>query len=133
MIGEEFRATFLRRVEGNRHLPGRHPSTHPHRLRFLGELSSRCQKHQRQYAPVVESQIKRLVEEYLIAGAQISAERENREVDSNVEVGATMASWAICGACLDWSKTKTISDESFADLILPSILTTMNVSKAEVA
>lgn len=134
MIGEDFRVTFLRRMEG---VTGTCPGAVRQLILtvcdFLGDLSSRCQKHQRQFAPVVESQIKRLVREYLIAGARVSAERENRPVNPDVEIGATMASWAICGACLDWSKTKEISDESFADLILPSVLTTMNVSKAEAA
>lgn len=130
MIGEEFRATFLRRMEG---VSGTCPAAIRQLILtvcdFLGDLSSRCQKHQRQFAPVVESQIKRLVRDYLLEGAQISAKRENHAVSPDVEVGATMASWAICGACLDWSKTKKLSDEKFADLILPSILTTMNVSK----
>jgi AcrR family transcriptional regulator len=130
MIGEEFRATFLRRMEG---VSGTCPSAIRQLILtvcdFLAKLSSRCQKHQRQFAPVVESQIKRLVRDYLIEGAKISAERENRPISPDVEVGATMASWAICGACLDWSRTKNLSDEKFADLILPSILTTMHVSK----
>jgi AcrR family transcriptional regulator len=132
MIGEEFRATFLRRMEGV-------TGTCPVAIRqliltvcdFLGELATRCQKHQRQFAPIVESQIKRLVRDYLIGGAQKSAERENRALSANVEVGATMASWAICGACLDWSHTKKISAENLADLILPSVLTTMALSKGE--
>jgi len=131
MIGEEFRVTFLRRMEG---VTGTCPAAIRQLILtvcdFLGDLASRCQKHQRQFAPIVESQIKRLIRDYLIRGAQISAERENRSLGSDVEVGATMASWAICGACLDWSHTKKLSDEKFADLILSSVLTIMTVSKA---
>lgn len=132
MIGEEFRATFLRRMEG---VSGTCPSAIRQLILtvcdFLADLSSRCQKHQRQFAPIVESQIKRLVRDYLIEGAKVSAERENRPLSPDVEVGATMASWAICGASLDWCRTKTISDENFAALILPVILTTMHVSKGD--
>ena len=132
MIGEEFRATFLRRMEG---ITGTCPAAIRQLILtvcdFLGDLSARCQKHQRQFAPVVESQIKRLVRDYLIRGAQISADHENRPLGPDVEVGATMASWAVCGASLDWSQTKNLSAESFADLILPTILTTMQVSKPE--
>ena len=130
IIAEDFRATFRRRMEGT-------TGACPVAIRmliltvcdFLADLSSRCQKHQRQFAPIVESQIKRLVRDYLVEGAKISAQREKRPLSPQVEIGATMASWAICGACLDWSKTKKPSDEKFADLILPSILTTMQVAK----
>lgn len=128
MIAEEFRATFRRRMEG---VTGACPVAIRQLILtvcdFVGELSSRCQKHQRQFAPVVESQVKRLVREYLIEGAKISAKREKRTLGSDVEVGATMASWAICGACLDWSKSRKPGAEKFADLILPSILVTMKV------
>jgi AcrR family transcriptional regulator len=129
MIAEEFRATFRRRMEG---VTGACPVAIRQLILtvcdFLGDLASRCQKHQRQFAPTVESQIKRLVRDYLLEGARISAQRENRPLGPDVEIGATMASWAICGACLDWSRTKKISDEAFASLILPSVLATMSVS-----
>jgi AcrR family transcriptional regulator len=90
-------------------------------LRMAG---SPCQKHQRHFAPVAESKIKSLLRNFLLEGLRTTSP-EAPTVD--LELRATMASWAICGAALEWSHAKTASLEAFADSVLSLVSTTLQL------
>jgi len=79
---------------------------------FLAEVSSGCQKHQRQFEPLVESQLKAVMYETLLPALRTQGVQ-------NPELRATMVTWAIAGAALRWSREKKTSAEAFADAVLP--------------
>jgi AcrR family transcriptional regulator len=96
---------------------------------FLAEVSSGCQKHQRQFEPLVESQMKAVMCETLLPALRA------RGIE-NPELRATMVTWAIAGAALQWSHEKKASAEAFADAILPMAhapLTTVDRPPSHVA
>jgi AcrR family transcriptional regulator len=81
---------------------------------FLAEVSSGCQKHQRQFEPMVESQVKAIIREFLL-------ERLRNHGVKNPELQATMVSWAITGAALQWSHEKKTTADELADAVLPTV------------
>jgi AcrR family transcriptional regulator len=91
---------------------------------FFADLGSRCQKHQRQFAPVAESKIKSLLRDFLLVGLGETIPEASK---SELELRATMASWAICGAALEWSHAKTASLETFAESVLSLVSTTLQL------
>lgn len=91
---------------------------------FFADMGSRCQKHQRQFAPVAESKIKSLLRDFLLIGLH---ETISEAPKSELELRATMASWAICGAALEWSHAKTASLEGFADAVFSLVSTTLQI------
>ena len=82
---------------------------------FLAEISSGCQKNQRQFEPMVESQVKEGMREALILAL-------HNHGTENPELKATMVSWAITGAALQWSRERKTSADQLADSILPTAL-----------
>jgi AcrR family transcriptional regulator len=89
---------------------------------FLAEVSSGCQKHQRQFEPMVESQVKAVMCETLLVGLR------NRGAQ-NPELKATMVSWAITGAALQWSREKKTSADELADAVLPTVQTALRAGE----
>jgi len=83
---------------------------------FLAEVSSGCQKHQRQFQPLLETQVKSIVREFLLVGL-----REQKIEPAEAELRATLASWAIVGAALEWCREKKTTPEVLAETILPLI------------
>jgi AcrR family transcriptional regulator len=81
---------------------------------FLAEVSSGCQKHQRQFEPMVESRVKAVIREFLL-------ERLLNHGVKSPELKATMVSWAITGAALQWSHEKNITADELADAVLPTV------------
>jgi AcrR family transcriptional regulator len=112
MMGERVRALIVARLTGNE-------GTCEAGLRqlilaacdFLSEVSSGCQKHQRQFEPIVESQVKAVIREFVLAGLLKHAVKGR-------ELKATMVSWAITGAALQWSHDKKITADELADAVL---------------
>jgi AcrR family transcriptional regulator len=91
---------------------------------FLGELGKSCPKHQRQFEPMVESKIKTLIRDILLK----SLKRPKRPGEYPApELVATMASWAMYGAALEWSRHKLQSAEDFAVTVLPLITATLQL------
>lgn len=82
---------------------------------FLAEVSSGCQKQQRQFEPVVESQVKEVLREALLVAL-------HKHGTGNPELKATMVSWAITGAALQWSRERKTSANELADVVLPTAL-----------
>ena len=91
---------------------------------FFADMASRCQKHQRQFAPVAESKIKSLLRDFLLIGLCETIPEASK---SGLELRATMASWAICGAALEWSHAKTASLDGFADAVFSLVSTTLQI------
>ena len=89
---------------------------------FLAEVSAGCQKHQRQFEPFVESQVKAILYKFLLEGIK-------RHKDKNPELKATMVSWAIAGAALQWSRKKKTSADQLADAVLPTIHTALGAGE----
>jgi AcrR family transcriptional regulator len=90
---------------------------------FLAEVSSGCQKHQRQFEPMVESQVKVIIREFLLE------ELRNHGI-KNPELKATMVSWAITGAALQWSHEKKITADELVDAVLPTVHTALRAGSA---
>ncbi len=84
---------------------------------FLGELASApCQKQRKQFEPMAEAKVKTLVRTRLQQGLL------NRGVpEDEASLRATVAAWAIGGAALEWSRTKTLPAEAFAGQLLPLV------------
>ena len=123
MIGERFSTLIEARLAGN-------PGACEGSLRqlilaacdFLGEVSSGCQKHQRQFEPIVESRVKAVLREFLLEGIR-------SHQDKNPELKATMVSWAIAGAALQWSREKKVSADQLADAVLPTLHTALKAGE----
>ena len=123
MMGERFETLIAARIAGN-------VGTCEGALRqlilaacdFLAEVSSGCQKHQRQFEPVVESQVKAVMRESLLAGLRSHGAQ-------NPELKATMVSWAITGAALEWSREKKTSADELADAVLPTVQTALRAGE----
>ena len=89
---------------------------------FLAEVSSGCQKHQRQFDPIVESRVKAVMREHLLEGLR-------RHKAKSPELKATMVSWAITGAALQWSREKEMSADELADAVLPTVHTALQAGE----
>jgi AcrR family transcriptional regulator len=89
---------------------------------FLAEISSGCQKHQRQFEPFVESQVKAILCEFLLEGLRSHKAK-------NPELKATMVSWAIAGAALQWSRKRKTSADQLADAVLPTVHTALEAGE----
>ncbi len=89
---------------------------------FLAETSSGCQKHQRQFEPMVESQVKAVMREFLLVGLR-------QHAAPNPELKATMVSWAIAGAALQWSRKKKTSADELANSVLPTVHTALKAGE----
>jgi AcrR family transcriptional regulator len=81
---------------------------------FLAEVSSGCQKHQRQFEPIVESRVKAVMRESLLEGLRGHQAK-------SPELKATMVSWAITGAALHWSRERKMSADELAEAVLPTV------------
>src|SRR5580693_7946481 len=123
MMGERFQTLIAARIAGNE-------GTCEASLRqlilaacdFLAQVSSGCQKHQRQFEPMVESQVKATIREFLLEGLR------NRGADSP-ELKATVVSWAITGAALQWSHEKKTTADELADAVLPTVQTALQAGE----
>jgi AcrR family transcriptional regulator len=86
---------------------------------FFGELASRrCEEHQRQLAPMVESKIQARVREFLLRGLVMSSSNLSAQ---DLGLRATVASGAICGAALEWSRAKEPAAEVLAESVFSLI------------
>lgn len=90
---------------------------------YLEELASRCPKHRRQFEPMVESKIKTLVRDVLLS----SLKCPKGDGHAAPELVATMASWAMYGAALEWSRSKAQPAEDFVVTVLPLITATLQL------
>jgi AcrR family transcriptional regulator len=89
---------------------------------FLAGVSSGCQKQQRQFEPIVESRVKAIIREALLEGLRSDQAKA-------AELKATMVSWAITGAALQWSRKREVSADELADAILPTVHTALRAGE----
>jgi AcrR family transcriptional regulator len=127
IIAENFRAMLEVRMAGSiGTCPGAVKELICAVCEFFADMASGCQKHQRQFAPVAESKIKSLLRDFLLIGLrQVVPEGAQAEL----ELRAIMASWAICGAALEWSHSKSSSLEAFADSVFLLVSTTLKLEQ----
>ena len=128
IIAENFQAVLCARMAGSM---GTCPESVKQLIRavcdFFADMASTCPKHQRQFAPVAESKIKSLLRDFLLVGLRQAIPEVSK---GELDLRATMASWAICGAALEWSHTKTASLETFADSVFALVSTTLQLTYA---
>ena len=128
IIAENFQAVLCARMAGSM---GTCPESVKQLIRavcdFFADLASTCPKHQRQFAPVAESKIKSLLRDFLLVGLRQAIPEVSK---AELDLRATMASWAICGAALEWSHTKTASLETFSDSVFALVSTTLQLTYA---
>ncbi len=127
VIGEDFRGILFKRMEGT-------GGTCQEGIKqlilgvcdFLTDLGSRCQKARALFGPIVESKVKGMVRGFLLETLQ----RKNPGVPlADLELKATMASWGIYGAAIEWScnpEQKTDKDV-FAERVRPLIMATLQI------
>jgi len=89
---------------------------------LLAEVSSGCQKHQRQFEPIVESCVKAIMRESLLEGLRSHKTK-------SPELKATIVSWAITGAALQWSREREMSAGELADIVLPTVHTALQAGE----
>ena len=115
-ITEQFRTRFEERMAGTE---GTCPVAQKQLVLtlcdFLSEVCS-CQKRHPQFEPLVESRVKSVLREYLLHGIL-----KQGFPQAEAELRAAMASWAIYGAALEWSRNKSTTAEAMADTVLPLI------------
>jgi AcrR family transcriptional regulator len=88
---------------------------------FLSEMSGQCKRMQRQFEPLVEKQIKEIVREIILEW--LIEEKGSRGSGVSPEISATVASWSIYGAALQWSRGKRKpTAEEFAAQLLPLVM-----------
>lgn len=123
MMGERYAAVIEARMGGNKETcEGALKQLILATCDFLAKVSDGCQKHQRQFEPMLESSVKNVMREYLLAGLhQLKAK--------SPELRATMVSWAVAGAALQWSREKKVTAEELANAVLPTVLTALRAEE----
>jgi AcrR family transcriptional regulator len=88
---------------------------------FLAKLETSCRRSDRQFRPLIEAQVQGELYKLLLGWIEASPEKVNgRSVAP--EVTASVVSWAIFGAALDWSRNGAApSSEEVADQVLSVI------------
>jgi AcrR family transcriptional regulator len=94
---------------------------------YQRELGKRCPKHQRQFEPMVESKIKAMVRDILLSSLKCPNHPGQYPAP---ELVATMASWAMYGAALEWNRAKLQPAEDFVVTVLPLITATLQLPVA---
>jgi AcrR family transcriptional regulator len=89
---------------------------------YLTGLNTACSWRDRQFRPLIEARVQTELYELLLGWIEASPEKaSDRKVSQ--EVTASVISWAIFGASLDWSRNGTAcSSEEVADQVLSVIV-----------
>jgi AcrR family transcriptional regulator len=90
---------------------------------YLEELGESCPKHQRQFEPMAESKIKAVVRNTLLS----SLKCPKGDGHPAPELVATMVSWAMYGAALEWCRNKSQPADDFAVTVLPLMTATLQL------
>lgn len=81
---------------------------------FLVQIHGKCQKHQRHFEPFVQATIQNLLHQILLGGLTKAPLREGVQPS----LAATIVSWAIYGAALQWLQQEDRPDpEVFTDSV----------------
>lgn len=94
---------------------------------FFAKATSGCHAPEQAVGPVVESmvesKIKDVVQASLFEGTPAAS-------SADAEMRATVASWAICGAALEWNRTRSMPAENLVESVLPLIWPTLSLPSA---
>lgn len=86
---------------------------------FLSNLETSCRRTDRQFKPLIEARVQGELYELLLGWIEASPDK----VNGRSEVAASVVSWAIFGAALDWSRDGAASSsEEVADQVLSVIV-----------
>ncbi len=89
---------------------------------YLAGLNTACSRTDRQFRPLIEARVQDELYELLLGWIEASPEKASGRQVSR-EVKASVVSWAIFGAALDWSRNGTVrSSEEVADQVLSVIV-----------
>jgi AcrR family transcriptional regulator len=83
---------------------------------FFLKLRSGCQEHQKQFQPIAEAKTREMV-----GGFLLGAMAKHGVTGKDAALRATMASWAICGAALEWAQNPEGTTEELADAVIPRV------------
>ena len=94
---------------------------------YLTGLNTACSWRDRQFRPLIEARVQRELYELLLGWIEVSPEKASDRKVSR-EVTASVISWAIFGAALEWSRNGTArSPEEVADQVLSVIVEGLQV------
>jgi AcrR family transcriptional regulator len=98
---------------------------------FMAEMSGHCPPPRGQMEPLMEKQVKEELYEVLLGWlAERPSGRTRAQEREKTELAAMVASWAIYGAAVQWSKKeKAMPAAAFAQQVLPLILAGLDSSK----
>jgi AcrR family transcriptional regulator len=116
MIGDDFQAVLDARMTGA--MPCRDG------LRrmilavcdFFVKLRRGCDAHRKQFQPIAEARTREMVGDFLI-----KAMAKHEVTGRDAALRATMASWAICGAALDWCQHQEGTVDELAESAIPKV------------
>jgi AcrR family transcriptional regulator len=92
---------------------------------YLSSIETRCRRSYQMFESLVEAQVKRQLCEQVRAWLEAQP-RARAQPSRRLEIAATLMSWALYGAALEWRKQGGgQSAESFADEVLPLIAPTV--------
>ncbi len=94
---------------------------------YLAGLNTVCSRTDRQFRPLIEARVQGELYELLLGWIEASPEKASGRQVSR-EVRASVVSWAIFGAALDWSRNGVArSSEEVADQVLSVIVEGLRV------
>ena len=94
---------------------------------YLAGLNSACSRTDRQFRPLIESQVQEELHELLLRWIEATPEKTVGR-QASPEVTASVVSWSIFGTALDWSRDGAAgSEERFADQALSVIAEGLNL------
>jgi AcrR family transcriptional regulator len=86
---------------------------------YLAGLNTACSRTDRQFRPLIESRVQDELHEVLSGWIEESGSTERR---AETQIKASVTSWAIFGAGLEWGRTGGTSAEQYADRALSLIV-----------
>lgn len=89
---------------------------------YLAHLNAACLPKDRRFWPLIEARVQVELQEILLRWMEAAPEGADRRLVSP-KVAASVVSWSIFGAALDWSRDRSApSPGKFADQVLPVIV-----------
>lgn len=83
---------------------------------FFLKIRGGCPEHKKQFQPIAEATVREMVRGFLLRSLA-----KHCMTGGDAELRATMASWAICGAALEWGQHTGRSPEEFAAAAIPKV------------
>jgi len=83
---------------------------------FFLKLKEGCQAHRKQFQPIAEATTRRMIGAFLLR-----AMAKHDVTGKDADLRATMASWAICGAALEWCQQPEGSLKDFVTAAVPKV------------